>query len=186
MLHGESMDDAVEEQASGRPVASGTGHRVAKIVSGGQTGVDRAGLDAGFDLGLEVGGWCPLGRVAEDGVIPDRYDALVECDVEGYAERTQRNVEDSDATLVFYRRRLEGGSRFTAEHARRIGKPVLTIDVQRASEESLVDRVRAFADEHAVAVLNVAGPRASKAPGLGTVARRILAQAFSDRSAAPS
>ena len=89
-------------------------------------------------------------------------------------------AEDSDATVVFHRGSLAGGSKFTADYARRVGKPVLTVDVKRASEETLAEVVRMFVDEHEVEVLNVAGPRASKCPVVAAVARAILVRALAD------
>ena len=101
------------------------------IVSGGQTGVDRAALDTALALGLTVGGWCPLGRRAEDGPIP-RPDCLRETPTQDYAQRPEWNVRDSDATLILFRGRLTGGSARTAEHAARLGRPLLTLDLDAA------------------------------------------------------
>jgi len=93
-----------------------------KIISGGQTGVDRAALDVGLALGLAVGGWCPKGRRAEDGGIPDRYP-LMETPERNYQSRTRRNIEDSDGTLLLNQGKLDGGTALTVAHARQIGKP---------------------------------------------------------------
>jgi len=133
-----------------------------KIVSGGQTGVDRAALDVGLALGLPIGGGCPQGRRAEDGVIPDRYP-LVETPEYDYEVRTFRNVEESDGTLILNRGKLDGGTALTAAHARQIGKPCLVV----ALEEG-IDPVtfRAWLAEHRITVLNVAGPRESQRPGV--------------------
>ena len=98
--------------------------RVREVWSGGQTGVDRAALDVARDLGLITGGWVPLGRLAEDGAIPERYAGLRETESSDYAERTTRNVEDSDATLILYRSRLSGGTAFTKMEALRLDRPV--------------------------------------------------------------
>lgn len=132
------------------------------IVSGGQTGVDRAALDAALALGLTVGGWCPLRRRAEDGPIPGRYP-LRETPAQSYAKRTAWNVRDSDATLILYRGVLIGGSARTAEHAARLGRPLLTLDLDPAPDPAVAaDWVR----RQGVRVLNVAGPRESGAPGV--------------------
>ncbi|MEM9644652.1 MAG: putative molybdenum carrier protein [Planctomycetota bacterium] len=99
-----------------------------RIVSGGQTGVDRAGLDFAIDLGMEHGGWCPAGRLAEDGRIPNRYQ-LTEHDSPFYPARTEQNVLDSDATLILFRGRLSGGSKLTKRLAVRHAKAFLSIDI---------------------------------------------------------
>src|SRR5512135_124388 len=101
---------------------------VARIVSGGQTGVDRAALDAARQLGLECGGWCPRGRRAEDGKVASGYP-LRETPSEDYAQRTEWNVRDSDATLVLTHGRPAGGTALTIAVARRLGKPLLVLDL---------------------------------------------------------
>src|SRR5262245_15256371 len=107
--------------------------QVREIWSGGQTGVDRAALDVARDLGLFAGGWVPLGRLAEDGTIPERYAGLRETETPDYAERTTRNVEDSDATLILYRHRLTGGTSFTKMEAVRLGRAHLAVDLAEQS-----------------------------------------------------
>ncbi|HRD64855.1 MAG TPA: putative molybdenum carrier protein [Candidatus Competibacter sp.] len=141
-----------------------------KIISGGQTGVDRAGLDVALALGLSAGGWCPQGRLAEDGTIPDRYP-LMETLESDYEIRTRRNVEDSDGTLILNRGALDGGTALTADYARQIGKPCLIVALE---EEFDPERFRVWLDEHRIRVLNVAGPRASKRPGVYAEAARCL------------
>lgn len=144
------------------------------IVSGGQTGVDRTALDWAIGRGVPHGGWCPLGRRAEDGVIPDRY-RLRETPSAEYAERTEWNVRDSDATLIVsIGADLEGGSRLTRSLAERLRKPCL--HVARASADAA--RVRDFCITHGVRVLNVAGPRASKEPGVPAFTRALLDAVF--------
>ncbi len=145
-----------------------------RVVSGGQTGVDRAALDAALALGLPIGGWCPLGRRAEDGPIPDRYP-LHETPSADYGERTEWNVRDSDATLILHRGPMTGGTRLTAELARRLGKPLLARDLAGPID------VRAIADwlnANHVRVLNCAGPRESGAPGIGEESQRIFVEVF--------
>ena len=135
-----------------------------KIVSGGQTGVDRGALDAALAAGFPCGGWCPAGRLAEDGAIPDRYP-VVELAGAGYDERTLRNVLDADGTALFYLRELEGGTSRTAEHCSRKAKPHLLIDVSGRAPDQAAREIGAFVECNRVATLNIAGPRASKWPG---------------------
>lgn len=143
---------------------------IEKIVSGGQTGVDRAALDAALSHGLRHGGWCPKGRTAEDGRIPARY-RLMETDSKDYAARTERNVLDSDGTLVLNSGALDGGTQFTVELAQAHRKPCLIVDVDAAFEAQAVMR---WLDENQVRVLNVAGPRESKRPGIYLRSRAAL------------
>jgi len=145
-------------------------HPVEKIVSGGQTGVDRAGLDAGLALGLAVGGRCPRGRRAEDGPIPVHYP-LQETASASYRVRTRLNVRDSDATLILCRGPLRGGTRLTAAIARRMGRPLRITDLSRRVQ---APAVAAWLRRHGVIRLNIAGPRESQAPGIGAEARRFL------------
>lgn len=133
-----------------------------RIVSGGQTGVDRAALDAALALGIAVGGWCPRGRRAEDGEIPARYP-LVETESEKYPVRTRLNVTDSDATLILTRGTFDSGTRLTAEIAQRSKKPVLVVELD--SPDAL-ETTRAWLAQFNPHVLNVAGPRESKQPGI--------------------
>ena len=156
---------------------------VARIVSGGQTGADRGGLDAALALGIEHGGWCPAGRVAEDGQVPRVY-ALRETTSAEYAERTKANVRDSDGTVVFTRGAATGGSALTLRMARRIGKPVLHVDLAKLDVEAAAERVRGWCVERSIAVLNVAGSRESKAPGIGDEVRRVLLRALVGEKAA--
>lgn len=141
-----------------------------KIVSGGQTGVDRAALDVGLVLGLTIGGWCPQGRRAEDGVIPERYP-LSETPEGDYETRTRRNIEDSDGTLILNRGVLEGGTALTADLARLLGKPCLIVALEEGIE---IARFKKWLNEGRIAILNVAGPRESKCPGIHEEARRCL------------
>lgn len=151
---------------------------VRRIVSGGQTGVDRGALDAAIELGIEHGGWCPLGRRAEDGVIPAQY-RLRETDSTHYAARTERNVLESDATLIVARGKLSGGTRLTRELARRHGRPCLVI---RPRDGLLLDSARDWLEEHRVTTLNVAGPRESQAPGIQEETRRLLMRLLGESS----
>jgi hypothetical protein len=141
-----------------------------RLISGGQTGVDRAALDVALALGLPCGGWCPRGRRAEDGRIPDRYP-LRETPSAAYSQRTEWNVRDADAVLVLFRGRLRGGTALTVALARRLGRPCLTVDL--AGEPDPV-AIAAWIAAHAVATLDVAGPRESQAPGIAAQARALL------------
>lgn len=148
-----------------------------KIVSGGQTGVDRAALDVALELGLPAGGWCPRGRRAEDGTLASRYP-LQETPSGTYSERTHWNVRDSDGTLILYRRALSGGTRLTAELAARHRRALLALDLDAAPDPAAA---RAWLDAKGVRVLNVAGPREEKAPGIYREARGFLAQVLGER-----
>src|SRR2546423_11212579 len=99
-----------------------------KIISGGQTGVDRAALDVALELGLPCGGWCPRGRRAADGVIPEHYP-LKETATADYPERTEANVRAADATLIFTRGKPDRGTALTYELARRLNKPCYLVDL---------------------------------------------------------
>jgi len=150
--------------------------RVRRIVSGGQTGVDRSALDAAIECGIEHGGWCPRGRQAEDGRIPNRYQ-LDETESFDYPVRTERNVVDSDGTLILYRDRLVGGTHLTRRLAVRHGKPYCLVDLARTTD---VRPVRQWLAAHEIAVLNVAGPRESSSPGIGQAALEFLRALFSE------
>ena len=145
-----------------------------RVVSGGQTGVDRAALDLARELHLPCGGWCPRGRRAEDGVVPARY-RLRETPSTAYTQRTEWNVRDADATLILHRGPLQGGSALTARIARRLRRPLLRVDLAGAPDPAVVhDWLRA----HGVRVLNVAGPRESQRPGIYAEARAFLLRAI--------
>ncbi len=135
------------------------------IVSGGQTGVDLGALDAALELGIPTGGWCPANRSNEEGRIPTRYP-LAPLPGAGCAARTQRNVEDSDGTLIIVSgAQLEGGTLLTANHARRCGKPLLIIvSTGKAASPTAPAQVEEFIRTHDIRTLNVAGPRASGWP----------------------
>lgn len=158
-------------------------HHLIKIVSGGQTGVDRAGLDAAIFLGLEHGGWCPKGRRAENGIIPERYQ-LKENDRRDYSVRTEQNVVDSDGTLIMFRHQLSGGTELTYRLAKKHKRPHLCVDLTRlaaafeADDQEAVqvekERVLGFLQANNIRVLNVAGPRESTSPGIGKQAERSL------------
>lgn len=145
-----------------------------KIVSGGQTGVDRAALDGALCLGVPCGGWCPRGRLAEDGVIPERYP-LVETPSADYAQRTHWNVRDSDGTLLLVGGPFGGGTAYTLEIARQLGKPHLLVDL---SPHPLPQAVRIWLDRFRIQTLNIAGPRESQCSGIHTLSARFLKTVF--------
>lgn len=156
-----------------------------RVISGGQTGVDRAALDAALAAGLAVGGWCPRGRRAEDGAIPARYP-LRETAGANYAERTAANIDDADATLILVARPDPAswgpGTRLTRRLARRAGKAHLVVCLDDAAGEAgdaaALACVRDWLAAVRPAVLNVAGPRESGAPGMGGRARAFLDRLF--------
>jgi hypothetical protein len=138
---------------------------VLKIISGGQTGADRAALDWAIARGLLHGGWCPAGRKAEDGRIDTKYN-LTETESAKYDSRTQHNVRDSDATLIVNLGELEGGTLKTLRAAERLGKPVHVIQLDAAALGNAIDAVREWLRAIGAESLNVAGPRESKRPGI--------------------
>jgi hypothetical protein len=140
-----------------------------RIVSGGQTGVDRAALDVAIELGLEHGGWCPRGRKAEDGPIDRGYD-LRETRSAKYHVRTRRNVLDSDGTLILYRGAMTGGTELTLDFARKQGRPHLAVEISHID----LPAIRRWIVENRIETLNVAGPRESTAPGIYAQGRSIL------------
>lgn len=134
-----------------------------RIVSGGQTGPDRAALDVAMVRGVPVGGWCPAGRWAEDGLIPERYP-LVETPEADPSERTRRNVRDSDATLILSPKPLWGGTSLTHRIALDIDRPVFVADPFHDDIERAATWIETTLGEDGV--LNVAGPRESQVPGI--------------------
>jgi len=148
------------------------------IISGGQTGVDQAGLDFAIENGIPHGGKCPKGRLSETGPIP-KYYKLEEHFSSAYPPRTQANVEDSDATVIFpvNSLNLESGCLLTASLCRERRKPFLVVRLDDADEEGNAKKLQELIEEHQVKVLNVAGARGSRHPDVGRV-KRILAKAI--------
>jgi hypothetical protein len=141
-----------------------------KIISGGQTGVDRGALDAAIELGLEHGGWCPMGRIAEDQFIPARY-VLRQTDTKNYAQRTEKNVQLADGTLILHAGPLSGGTFLTHQLCQRYARPVLLVDLARPYDPQIIRRWLA---KQRIVTLNVAGPRESLSPGIEAATRQVL------------
>jgi hypothetical protein len=141
-----------------------------EIVSGGQTGVDRAALDVALELGIACGGWCPKGRRAEDGPIPSCYP-LRETASPHYSVRTELNIRDSDGTLILNLGPLEGGTSYTARVADRHGRPCLIVALDQNPQP---EEARNWLQVHAIRRLNVAGPREEKRPGAYAAAHEFL------------
>ncbi len=131
-----------------------------KIISGGQTGVDRAALDVALELGIPCGGWCPKGRKAEDGPIDPKYP-LQETLSPNYQHRTEKNLREADGTLILTKGPVSGGTSFTVQLAVEYKKPHLIIDFDDKIDPQMV---RAWGEKNKIEILNVAGPRESKVP----------------------
>src|SRR5688572_20972112 len=135
---------------------------IKKIVSGGQTGVDRVALDIAITLNIPHGGWCPKGRKAEDGVIPERYQ-LKETNSTDYSERTTWNVRDSDGTLIILKEEPIGGTLLTIEVAQQLKKPYLIFNL---AKQQTIDDIVTWIKENNIQILNIAGPRDSQSAGI--------------------
>lgn len=153
-------------------------HRPDKIISGGQTGVDRAALDLAIENGIAYGGYIPLGRWAEDGTVSDKYKGLIETETSEPAERTKLNIVHSDATLIISRGKLKGGSMLTWRIARAQRRPLLHIDLDRYNIEEAVAKTLVWLEAARCTTLNVAGPRESKDPGIYDDALTFLRRVF--------
>lgn len=144
-----------------------------KIVTGGQTGVDRAALDAALQSGVAAGGWCPQGRLAEDGPIPEKYP-LAELPNGGYRQRTRRNVIDSDGTAIICFGAPSGGTKLTMLFCIAERRPHVLIDAEQLSVDRASSKIRRFIDAAEISILNVAGPRASGEPQAYAYAKEVI------------
>lgn len=146
---------------------------VTKVISGGQTGADRAALDAAIELGIEYGGYCPAGRKAEDGVIPHKYKLI---EKGSYPERTRLNIRESDGTLVFNIGCLQGGTALTVNHARMIHHPCRIVSLDTYDPVRWLDRshVMEWVQDYKIEILNVAGPRENRKPGVYLLVFRFM------------
>ncbi len=154
---------------------------VVKIISGGQTGVDRAALDAAISLQIPHGGFVPAGRITEEGPLDRKYD-MEELSTTSYPARTKKNVAVSDGTLILTRGRLTGGSALTEHYADVCGKPCLHIELNGDDVSKLVQHTKKWLIAHDIATLNVAGPRASTAPGIYEIALKFVTAVLQEPS----
>jgi hypothetical protein len=134
-----------------------------KIISGGQTGVDRAALDFALSHGINCGGWCPPGRLDEFGKIPDHYP-VQELQSGGFTERTLQNVKDSDGTVVISPSELRAGTEQTVRFSIELKRPYQLIEASKLSAEDAAELIVEFVSENKIGILNVAGPRQSEWP----------------------
>jgi hypothetical protein len=150
---------------------------IRKIISGGQTGVDRAALDAAINLAVSHGGWIPKGRITESGPLPEKYN-LKETRSSSYADRTEKNVQDADGTLIIARGLLTGGTEYTREMAIKHKRPWLHIDLSQMAAFQAASAINQWILQNEIEVLNVAGPRASKDPAVYQEALNIIESAY--------
>jgi hypothetical protein len=150
---------------------------IERIISGGQTGADRAALDVAIKLGISCGGWIPKGRITEEGPLPEEYQ-MQEMPTESYAARTEQNVIDSDGTLIICRGKPTGGSDYTREMALKHKKQLLHVDLNQTTSFDAASLVNSWIKLRQIKILNVAGPRASKDPNVYVDVFRILEWAF--------
>jgi hypothetical protein len=146
---------------------------VVQLISGGQTGVDRAALDAALEQRFPCGGWCPRGRRAEDGPLSDRYP-LRETKTTAYPARTAANVRAGDGTLIILRGQSDRGTALTGRLAAQLGKPLLVVDLQETPGAAAVELILRWSREHGIETLNVAGPRESGCPGIYREALEVM------------
>jgi len=149
-----------------------------KIVSGGQTGADRAGLDVAIELGMEYGGYIPRGRRTEDGSLPSRYDRIVELETPSYPVRTRKNVLESDATLLFTIGKMSKGTGLTLKIASKAGKPYLHVNLKSVSRAKASGLIKNWLSNTRPGVLNIAGSRESKSPGIYSAVCEVLKNAL--------
>ena len=142
---------------------------IRKIISGGQTGVDRAALDVAIALDFSYAGWCPKGRAAEDGIIGHRY-ILKETPSEDYSQRTEWNVRDSEATLIILSNEPVGGALFAIKLALSLSKPHLIFNPDFEN----VEVIRRWVCKNKIEILNIVGPRSSQEPEIYFKAYHVI------------
>ncbi len=155
--------------------------KLKQIVSGGQTGADRAAFDAAIEANFEIGGWVPAGRFAEDGVISQRYPNLRETASRDVSERTKRNILDSNATLVVTHGPVVGGTKLTRDYANEIGKPCKLVDLDHTSEAAALEEIRGWIESREISILNVAGPRESEDPEIYQAVFKLITRLLTFR-----
>ncbi len=143
-----------------------------KIISGGQTGVDRAALDVAITLGLDCGGWCPAGRNADDGPIDSRYP-LQETNDMDHTVRTGYNVTESDGTLALFRGELQGGTAYAVEMARHLGKPILAVNLDETPD---IETICHWINDNNIETLHIGGQREASSPGIYQMACDFIKQ----------
>ena len=148
--------------------------KISKLISGGQTGVDRAALDFALAHQIECGGWCPKGRIAEDGIIPLKYP-LTETSGTDYQERTVLNVKDGDGTLIFFNGYMDEGTKFTMDTADDLKKPCFIYDFSKTPEK---EKLLNWLSENKIKTLNISGPRESNAEGIYGLVYDMLKKIF--------
>jgi hypothetical protein len=150
---------------------------IIKIISGGQTGADRAALDFAIDNNIPHGGWIPKGRITEGGQLPDKYH-LQEMETASYDKRTEQNVIDSDGTVIVSHGDLTGGSALTQTFTIKHHKPRLHLDMDNTTIKEAADSLNNWIRKNNIKILNVAGSRTSKDNNIYHVTREILEAAF--------
>ena len=151
-----------------------------QVISGGQTGADRAGIDAAIDLGIPYGGSIPAGRKTEDGTLPERYDKIIELKSKSYPVRTEKNVVDADATLIFTYNKMGAGSALTVKMAEKHHKPYLHINLEMKQDSEAVKIITKWLDKTKPQVLNIAGSRESTSCGIYNRVFNILKDVLRD------
>ena len=152
---------------------------VTKIISGGQTGADRAALDFAIKHNIPYGGWVPKGRKTEDGTLPEKYQ-LQEMPTGEYAKRTEQNILDSDGTLIVSHEYLTGGSALTEFLAEKHKKPCVHIDLNKLNQKEAAFIINKWRRTNRIRVLNVAGPRAGKDPMIYQATLELLEAVFNN------